>query len=161
MLLADVCKSKNDYNGLIGSLERVLQIEPNNPEIMTTLADAYLKTRRYQPARDLFLSLTQLQPDDAAGFQNLGYCYLKLNGADGAIDAYNAAIDISSKDWQSRNALGAAYILKADEEDDPQLKLEAIRQWKLSLALKPDQPNRVSLRKLIEKYLEELQELEK
>jgi hypothetical protein len=31
----------------------------------------------------------------------------------------------------------------------------------LSLALKPNQPNRDSLRKLIEKYLEELQELEK
>jgi tetratricopeptide (TPR) repeat protein len=152
MLLADIYQARNDYEGLTQSLERALKTDANNPKIMTTLVDAYLKTRRYKPAKDLLLSLAQIEPDNGTVYQNLGYCYLKLNDADGAIDSYSEAININARDWQARKGLGTAYILKANEEDNPQLRLKAVQQWKMSLAINPDQPNWGTLLKLIEKY---------
>jgi tetratricopeptide (TPR) repeat protein len=145
-------QAQNDYDGVIDSLERALQIDSNNPDIMTPLALAYLKTERYEPAKKLLTLVTQIQSDNGTAYQHLSYCYLKLDDADGAVEAYSRAIEINDKDWQAHRGLGAAYMLKAANDKDHILKLKAIEQWKMSLAIKPDQPNYETLLRLIEKY---------
>ena len=152
MLLADIFQAQNDYDGIIDSLEHALQIDGNNPDIMTPLALAYLKTEQYEPAKQLFILITQNQTDNGTAYQQLGYCYLKLGDIDYAVESYNKALKINNKDWQLHKNLGTAYMLKAAKDKDQMMRLKAIQHWKMSLAIEPDQPNWEALLKLIEKY---------
>jgi len=151
MLLADIFEAQNDYDGVIDSLEHALQID-NNPDIMTSLALAYLKTEQYEPAKKLFIVITQIQPDNGTAYQHLGYCYLKLGDIDYAVESYNKALKINDKDWQVHKNLGTAYMLKAAKDKDQMQRSKAIQHWKMSLAIEPDQPNWEALLKLVEKY---------
>ena len=48
--------------------------------------------------------------------------------------------------------LGVAYMLTGVRNNDQSMKEQAIVQWRKSLEVKPDQPRRQRLLKLIEKY---------
>jgi tetratricopeptide (TPR) repeat protein len=50
-LLGDIYGSQKDYDHAIGSYKRSLELDSNDPDIMTSLAVAYLKTNRNEPAK--------------------------------------------------------------------------------------------------------------
>jgi tetratricopeptide (TPR) repeat protein len=74
---------------------------------------------------------------------------------DKAIESYSSAIEINDKDWQAFRGLGVAYMVRALNSNDETLKANAIQQWRLSLDIKPDQPRRERLLKLIRHYSEQ------
>ena len=122
---------------------------------MTSLAVAYLKTNRNDLARELLEAVVRIQPGNNAAFKHLGYCYLRLKEIDKSIENYTMAIRIDDQDWDARRGLGVAYILKGTSEDkaiDPKLKAKALEQWRRSLQINPDQPNRETLLKYIRVY---------
>jgi tetratricopeptide (TPR) repeat protein len=122
---------------------------------MNSLAVAYLKTKDYDDAKELLTSVTQIQPDNIAAFRHLGFCLLELKDANAAVESYSRAVQINDKDWDAHRGLGVAYMIKGKKEDgtvDEALKAKAIQEWRLSLELKPDQPNGKKLLKLIEYY---------
>jgi hypothetical protein len=43
-------------------------------------------------------------------------------------------------------------MIKATEDSDASLKAQAVELWRQSLSIKPDQPRRDRLMKLIERY---------
>ena len=180
-ILADIYGLQKDYDQAIRSYKRALEINSNNPEVMTSLAVAYLKINRNEPAKELLTSVIQTQPDNNTACQHLGYCYLRLynqtvksykttSPADGndleikasmtkylekSIKSYSRAIEINDKDWQAHRGLGVAYMLRGKNEDgttDETLKAKAIQQWHLSLDIRPNQPHRERLLKLIRRY---------
>jgi Flp pilus assembly protein TadD len=119
---------------------------------MMALAVAYLRTSRSEPAKELLITVTQLQPENNSAWQYLGYCSLQLEDVNQAIENYRKAIEINSQDWEAYRGLGVAYMVKATQEGDAALKARAIELWRQSLSIKPDQPRRDRLIKLIEKY---------
>ena len=124
---------------------------------MASLAVAYLKTNRNEPAKELLESVVQIQPDNNTAYKHLGYCYLRLKDIDKSIANYSKAIEINDKDWDAHRGLGVAYILKgtgASGTVDEMLKAKAVRQWQRSLEIKPNQPNRESLVKYIQIFSE-------
>lgn len=154
-MLGDIYDSQKDYDRAIAFYKRALEIDSNNPEIMTSLAVAYLKTGRISIAQELLTSVIQIQPDNNTAYKHLGFCCLQLKDADKSVESYSRAIEIDDKDWESHRGLGVAYILKGKNGDgtiDDTLKVKAIQQWRLSLGIKPDQPNRERLLKLIQYY---------
>lgn len=132
----------------------MLEIDSNDTETMTSLAIAYLRTNRNEPAKELLTAVVRKKPDKSDAFQYLGYCYLRLNDVDHAVESYGKAIEINNRDWQAYRGLGVAYMLKAISSKDQTLRAKAIEQWRLSLEVKPDQPRNERLRKLVEKYSE-------
>jgi tetratricopeptide (TPR) repeat protein len=97
----------------------------------------------------------QIQPDNNIAYRHLGFCCLQLKDVNKSVESYSRAIEIDDKDWESYRGLGVAYILKGKNEDgtiDEALKAKAIQQWRLSLEIKPDQPNGKKLLKLIQYY---------
>ena len=100
----------------------------------------------------MFTTVTQLQPENSSAYQYLGYCYLQLDDVNQAIDNYRQAIKINNQDWEAYRGLGVAYMTKALAEEDAGLKAQAVELWRQSLSIKPDQPRRDRLIKLIEKY---------
>ncbi|MBL7152196.1 MAG: tetratricopeptide repeat protein, partial [Phycisphaerae bacterium] len=152
MLLAEVYQWKEDFEAAISSYKRAIELDSNNPEALTFLALAYIRTNYYEPAIELLTLAVQAQPDDAKAYKYLGYCHLKLNAVDEAIEAYQTAARINENDWETLRSLGVAFMLKAIVAGDEDLKQEAIRQWRASLEIEPDQPDSQTLLKLAEKY---------
>ncbi len=177
-LLGNIYGSQKDYSQAIAAYKRALEIDSNNPDVMTSLAVAYLKSNRNEPAKELLRSVVQIQPDNNKAYQYLGYCYLqlyykvnqsyKVAGESGentveletqltdfmssSILSYQQAIMIDENDWEAYRGLGVAYILEAIKSKDSELKAKAVEQWRLSLKIKPDQDRREKLLKLIKQY---------
>jgi tetratricopeptide (TPR) repeat protein len=151
-LLGNIYDSQRNYEQAIRSYKRSLEIDSNDVEVMTALATAYLQTERYEPAKELLVEVVGKEPDNSLAYQHLGYCQLRLGQVDGAIESYRAALTMDEKDWQAARGLGVAYMLKGVGTEDEGLKARAVEQWRLSLAIKPDQPRSDKLIELIEKY---------
>ena len=122
---------RNDYDQAIRSYKRALEMDSNNPEIMTSLAVAYLKAGHAEPAKELLTSVTQIQPDKAQAYNYLGFYYLqrydqankkyeneqKEQSGDmavlaslivemktsmaDAIASYSSALELNNKDWEA------------------------------------------------------------
>ena len=148
----DIYESQKDYEQAIASYKRAMEIDSNDPKIMISQEVCYLRTGRENVEKELLLSETQIAPDNNTAYQYLGYCYLRLDDVDNATASYSRAIEINNKDWQAYRGLGVAYMLRALNDEDDALKEKAIQQWRLSLDIKPDQPRRERLLKLIERY---------
>jgi len=103
----------------------------------------------------------QIQPENGAACQYLGYCYLRLDELDKAIESYSRAIEINDTDWEAQRGVGVAYMMKAidktieDEQLKTELRAKAVSHWRLSLDIKPDQPHRERLLKFIQMYSKE------
>jgi len=151
-LLGNIYDSRRDYEQSIRSYKKALEIDSNNPAIMLSLAVAYLRTNRTEPAKEILTTVTQLQPDNSSAWQYLGYCYLRLDDVNQSIENYRKAIEVNSEDWEAYRGLGVAYMAKALNDKDAVLKARAVELWRQSLSIKPDQPRRDKLVKLIEKY---------
>ena len=151
-VLGDIFEFQKDHEQAIRSYKRALETDSNNPDIMLALAVAYLRDSRASSAKELLIFVTQIQPENNTALQYLGYCYLQLKEIDKSIQSYSRAIDIDNKDWQAYRGLGVAYMLRAINDEDDDMKAKALRQWRVSLEIKPDQPRRERLYKLIEKY---------
>ncbi len=153
-LLGDIYQSQKDYSQAISSYKRALEVDSNNPEIMTSLAVAYLRNNvNYnEPARELLTSVIQIQPDNGPAHQYLGYCYLLLKDVDKSIASYGRAVEINNEDWEAHRGLGIAYAMKASDGQDPNLRAKAVEHWRRALEIKPDQSRREKLLRLIETY---------
>jgi tetratricopeptide (TPR) repeat protein len=181
-ILGDIYELQKDYDQAVSHYKRSLEIDSSDAEIMTSLAIIYLKTGREEAAKELLTSVVEIVPHSNRAFQYLGYCYvifydklvnshrqlletepdnleelnrLKTDAEEAmsrAIANYERAIAIDEMDWQARRGLGVAYMLKGLNKNDQQMKEKAIEQWGKCLQIKPDQPRRERLIKLMEKY---------
>jgi len=104
--------------------------------------------------------VVQIQLQNNAAYRYLGYCYLRLGDVDKAMVNYGRAVKINDEDWEAHRGLGVAYMIRAIDKDNKdetlkaRLRAKAIQQWRLSLELKPSQPRRERLIKLMRKYSE-------
>jgi tetratricopeptide (TPR) repeat protein len=151
-LLGHIYDSQKDYELSVGAYKRALEINGNDANAMISLAVAYLRTNRNEPAKELLINVIRLQPSRSSPWQYLGYCYLRLDDVNQAIACYRKAIAINNQDWEAYRGLGVAYMIKATKEDDTSLKSQAVELWRQSLSIKPNQPRRDRLIKLIERY---------
>jgi len=151
-ILGDIFEFQKDHEQAIRAYKRSLEIDSDNPDTMLALAVAYLRDNRTNSAKELLISVTQIQPENNAAFQYLGYCYLQLKEIDKSIQNYSRAIAIDKRDWQAYRGLGVAYMLIAINDEDDVMEAKALHQWRRSLEIKPDQPRRERLYRLIEKY---------
>ncbi len=96
--------------------------------------------------------MAQRRPEDGSVFRDLGYCLIKLGDVEQAMQMYQKSVDLDGKDWEAQRGLGVALMLKARQTGDARLEAEAVRHWRRSLVIKPDQPKRAVLEKLIREH---------
>ena len=149
-LLGDIFEEQKDHAQAINAYRRALELEGNKPEIMVSLARAYLRSGRYSSAKELLVDTIEMEPENGIAHQYLGFTELKLKNTQAAIDNYVRAVQIDDNDWMAHKGLGVAYMLMAmkNRNDETQQAL-AVEQWNISLQIKPDQPK---LKKLLERY---------
>jgi tetratricopeptide (TPR) repeat protein len=151
-LLARAYEAQRDYEQAIGVYRRLLTLAGDDPNVLLPLGVAYMKAGQYDRARQVLVSVSQRRPENGAVFRDLGYCLLKLGDIDQAMQMYQKSVDLDANDWEAHRGLGVVLMLKARQSDDARLQAEAVRHWRRSLIIKPDQPKREILEKLIREH---------
>ena len=150
LLIGDLFEEQKDHTEAINAYRRALELEGNKPDIMVSLARAYLRSGRYSSAKELLTDAIGMAPDNGIAHQYLGFTQLKLKNTQAAIESYQRATQIDDNDWMAHKGLGVAYMLMSvkNKKDEAQQAM-ALEQWNISLQIKPDQPK---LKKLLERY---------
>jgi len=146
-----------DYNSALIYGERAEQIDPNVSEVQKALGDIYKSQENYDRAVRSYERVLEMSGNGNI-YQYLGYCYLRVGDSDKAIESYSRAIEVNDNDWEAHRALGVAYMVRGIDKDNKdevlktELRKKAIRQWQISLDIKPDQSNRERLLRYIRMY---------
>lgn len=148
-LLGDIFEEQKDHPGAINAYRRALELKGNQPDIMVSLARAYLRSGRYSSARELLTDTIEMQPANGIAHQYLGFAELKLKNTQVAIDNYKRAVELDDNDWMAHKGLGVAYMLMSMKQNDETLEALALEQWNISLQIKPDQSK---LKTLVDRY---------
>jgi len=153
-LLARVYEGLKDYEQAIRVYRRLLSLKADDGDVMLALAVAHMKAGQHEEARGVLISVTQMRPEDAAAFRHLGYCLVRLDDVDQSIQMYHKSIDLDKDDWEAYRGLGVACMIKARRTGDVRLQAEAIKYWRRSLGIAPDQPKHEVLEQLIREQSE-------
>lgn len=151
-LLARAYEMQKDYEQAARLYEELLKDDPKRPESLLALAMAHMRGGRYGRARDVLLGMIQNHPDRPQAFRHLGYCFLKLGEADQAVAMYERAIALDDGDWEAHRGLGVACMIEFQRSGDEAMRVAALRHWRRSLDIHPDQPRRDWLKKLIQEH---------
>ncbi|UCE17303.1 MAG: tetratricopeptide repeat protein [Gemmatimonadota bacterium] len=135
----------------IEELEKRLEAEPENVDVMVELASLYGERNEIRKAVDLLEQILGIDPENTTAHYNLGVCYFKVLKSDLevseiwedkaddeeffelAIVAFQRALELDSEFVEAYNNLGTLYALRGWNE-------EAKEQWKRSLELNSNQP---------------------
>jgi tetratricopeptide (TPR) repeat protein len=148
-LLARAHEAQKDYPRAVEVYERLRALDRDDPNVLLSLGVAYLKAGQYDRAKPVLIAAAQRRPQDGTIFRDLGYCLIKLGDLDQAVQMYEKSVALDANDWQAQRGLGVVYMLRADRTGDDRLRIEALRCWRRSLLLNPDQPKREVLEKLM------------
>ncbi len=106
----DVQSCLDELNLEIKALVAAVERTPRKPILRSRLAKRYLLLRNYEAAGEQYRNFLELEPDSAAGWANLGFCYKGLEQFEEAIWALKKAIECDAE-------LVPAYLNLADVYD--------------------------------------------
>jgi Flp pilus assembly protein TadD len=153
-LWARVHEGRNDYERAIQTYRRLLALDGSDHEVLLSLGVAHMKAGQYDRARDVLTSMARAHPEDGRPYRHLGFCAVKRGRTDEAIELYRKAIDLDIEDWEAHRGLGVAYMVSARQDGDERLQASAVRHWRRSLELNPEQPKHRTLERLIREHRE-------
>lgn len=107
---------ERNYSAALQELGEAEKLDPNNPELLYSLAQAYMGKRRPDLAELKLLKVLTFRPNYSAARNDLGVVYLDLKRWDNAIQQFKAVKDDLLYE-QHDNAiinLGLAYLGKGD-----------------------------------------------
>ncbi len=148
-LLARAYEGQQDYARAMEVYERLSATGSPDPNVLLSLGVACVKAGRYDRAQEVLVSVSQMRPQDGAALRHLGYCFIKRGDLEQAIQTYLQAIRLDDNDWEAYRNLGVACMLKARQSEGGRWEEQALRHWRRSLLIKPDQPKHEVLEKLI------------
>lgn len=151
-VLARAYEGQKDYERAIDVYQRLLTLGGQDPNVLLALGVTCVKAERFDRAREALVLATQMRPEDGAAFRHLGYCFIRLGDTDQAMQAYRKSIDLDGDDWEAYRGLGVACMVKARQTGDDRWQEQAVRHWRQSLVVQPDQPKRQALEKLIREH---------
>ncbi len=91
----DVDSILEELRGEIVALEEAVEERPGVAELRGRLAKRYMLSQDYARAAEQYAHFVSLSPGDAAGWNNLGICYRRINAFDQAAAAFERAIQVS------------------------------------------------------------------
>jgi len=100
---------------------------------LRTLGLAYLEENKLEEAEAEFLKLTDIAPDEALGFANLGLVYLRMDNYPEALKQLDKAVKIDPKDANIRLIRAKAFELNNDTEG-------AVKELEATLEFADDNP---------------------
>jgi tetratricopeptide (TPR) repeat protein len=127
-----------DYDEVVLSFEKALELEPDDVETLNKLGLAHYKLVQLEQAIEAYTKALAIEPDNVDVMTNLGAAYYRFGQLDNAIEIYNKAIAIAPDDAGIRSNLAAAYFQKYQPEGPTDYLDLALEQWDKALELQPD-----------------------
>lgn len=78
--------AQGKYHSAINKLHDQLDVDPDNPDIMSLLGFSYRKTRNYEDALTFYEWALRVEPDHRGANEYLGELYLETNQIDKAVE---------------------------------------------------------------------------
>jgi tetratricopeptide (TPR) repeat protein len=155
--LAMVYDAKGDLRRAEHHLRRHIELDPNEPNAHNFLGYAFVEhNMNLEEALALIQKAVELQPENGAFRDSLGWAYFKLGNLERAIDELEKAAELIPNDSEIREHLGEVYLKKGGDFIE-----KAIVEWEKALEIRP---KNISLRqKLLElrRSLQDAEELSK
>lgn len=148
-LIGDIYQAKKENGQAILAYKKALELQGNDPDIMVSLAVMYLRTRQNDYAKEVLDNVLAIDIENNLAYRYLGYYHIRMNEFELALENYLMAISFDETDWNSHKGLGVAYMLRAINNNDSEVKEIAIEHWQISLSINHDQPK---LNELLSKY---------
>ncbi len=127
-----------------------IEQDPERPQVFVNLGGVYLKQQKYAAAKKNLQRAVKLDPELALAHERLGLCLYRQRKYEAALSAYEQALLLEEENAAAHLGAGvtqmAMYLGDSKRED---LRIGAIRHWRRSLEIDPNQPN---LQAILAKY---------
>ncbi len=139
-----------DHSDAISALKSAVELNAHQPEVYVDLANEYISNQQLDLAKNVLDTAATLAPS-AMVQDRLGYIYYRDQDYGHANDAFESAIKLDPKYFQSLNGLGVVAMAQAISTTPPDVDLakKGIDYWKQSLVIDSDQPK---IQELLNKY---------
>ncbi len=113
--------------------------QPDRPEVLYNLGNAYYKTGDFQAAFDNYSQALSRAPDELKGrlHYNMGNSAFRMGHMDAAVENYEAALQIDPGDRQARENL--EFVRKQMQKQPPQQSSDQQQQGESAKDRQPDQ----------------------
>ncbi len=128
----------------LGALNKALEIEPNNKDIIYSLGDMYDKLRKFDLAEKLYLRIIELEPEDMSNYYVVAEFYKRYSGEDKAIAKKAESMYLRRIETDPENPQGYAYMATYLQEaaGGPEELLKSYERaaefWQRRISLQPD-----------------------
>lgn len=122
---------QGESNKLVYRAQLFLKEHPDAVEVWNLIGIAHMDLGNVKQAEQAFLKVTNLNPNDANGFNNLGATLQKQGNLDEAIEAYKKAISLEPNFPEVYHNMGIVFQAKNQQN-------ESSWAYKKALSLKPD-----------------------
>jgi tetratricopeptide (TPR) repeat protein len=120
--------------GPIASLEAQAAESPEDPAILLSLGQSYLRARSASKAVETLEKATASAPDNATAHLMLGYAYASAQRNEEAIEEFNFYLERNPNDVNTLNMIGYTYLGQGDSET-------AIEYFRRYAEIAPDEAN--------------------
>ena len=108
---------EKDWAGAQAAIERAIELEPNNANVLNSAASIASTFGRLPEAIELFEKGVLLDPLNLPGLSALGRRYMRVGRIDDAFDVFDRVLAIKPDFPGMRNLLSRAYMLRGDLEN--------------------------------------------
>ncbi|MGW1455028.1 tetratricopeptide repeat protein [Salegentibacter agarivorans] len=91
-----------------------LKENPNNPSLLSILAQTYSSLKLYKEALQPYEKLIEIGQDSEFIYSKLGFAYYRLNEYEKAIKNYNKALEMEDRNSDTHYTVGKLYALTGD-----------------------------------------------
>jgi len=121
-----------DYDGALKELNSALNLHPENPRVLFSLAAVYYELGEYEKAERLFKRVLEEAPFYPDAYYNLGYMYNRSGRWDDALDILRQGLRYVPDDPGLYLEMAYAYEKSGDSEMSGKMLIEAqnkVRKW--------------------------------
>ena len=108
-MYAQVCFHLEKNMQALDSIERILSVDPENPQWLIQYGAILEKLMRYEASEQAYVKALKLNPNLKMANFNLGNLYVKMGQLDDALASYNQVISLDENDFNAYLNLGEAY----------------------------------------------------
>ncbi len=110
VMQGQLAESQGQGDKALESYKKALEVEPNNPGALVSLARFYERKGDSTQAIQYFQKASTANPSDASIHNDLGLAYSKAGNAAAARDSLNKAISLDGKEVRYRNNLATVLV---------------------------------------------------
>jgi len=103
-----------DWEGAAKELSRLVELRPDNIQVLTHRANVLFRLKRYSEAAAGFEKVLQLEPGRADHYYNLGLCHFCMENWDAALATWLTAVAHDSKNPAANRGVAVVYWKRGD-----------------------------------------------